>query len=130
MEAKDNTMKILKNCLKNLKYIKMMVWENYYYQKISQRRNVELKCLRKGYMFFLIWVLISWNIPLISMITMLVVLFGNGGVLDVASFNAFLKIFMMLGMGMFGIPYAIQTMIDISISIGRINKFLASEELD
>jgi hypothetical protein len=38
MEKKDNRMKLLKNVLENLKYIKIRGWENIYFAKITEKR--------------------------------------------------------------------------------------------
>jgi len=48
MDAKDKTSKFLKNTIKNLKYVKMMTWENYCYEKISSFRGKELYILKKN----------------------------------------------------------------------------------
>jgi len=48
MDAKDKTSKFLKNTIKNLKYVKMMTWENYCYEKISSFRGKELYMLKKN----------------------------------------------------------------------------------
>jgi len=48
MDAKDKTSKFLKTTIKNLKYVKMMTWENYCYEKISSFRGKELYMLKKN----------------------------------------------------------------------------------
>jgi ATP-binding cassette subfamily C (CFTR/MRP) protein 1 len=105
MKRKDNTMRLLKNCLKNLKYVKMMVWEAFYFKKISLLRNQELLGLKKNLCIFLVWVLILWNVPIASVVAMLSSMFALGDPITVVKMNVFLKIYFSVMAAMIGIPY-------------------------
>ena len=56
---RDNTISVLRNCMKNIKFIKMMAWENIYFKRISDRRNAELKYLYKTQILNLCWGLLD-----------------------------------------------------------------------
>ena len=108
----------------------MMVWESFYYQKISSLRNLELVGLRKNIIIFLIWVLILWNSPIASLVAMMSAMFGMGLLMNVVQMNVFLKVYFSVASAMSGIPYCLTFGADIMIALRRIDTFLRSDELD
>ena len=59
LSYKDNTTRFMKNTLKNLKYVKMMTWENFCFQRIGSLRALELKAMAKSYGLLTVYIFIS-----------------------------------------------------------------------
>ena len=130
MGFKDKTANFLNNVVKNLKYMKMMTWENYCFDRISAFRKNELKSLKRNNFISGQFQSLMWVAPPISFISMLTVQMALGINLYLAQLELQLKIFKFLSFGMFGLPYAINYSTDLYISLKRIDKFLRSEEID
>lgn len=131
MVAKDKKMQLLKNVLKNLKYIKMKVWENYYHAKIFLRREDELSAMKKSNFVFSIVFFLNWINPtsalLVSVLSM--IFFNPEHVFKASRILAFMKIITTILRGMSNIPVCIQFFIELKVSLKRLNLFLDSEEL-
>jgi len=74
----DLVINLLKNCLKSLKFIKMMSWEDYYYKKIEKRRNTQISLNIKMWYCQWMWGFFDMNIYTMSKIVMFSVMFLNG----------------------------------------------------
>jgi ABC-type bacteriocin/lantibiotic exporter with double-glycine peptidase domain len=46
-KATDDRMKIISEVFNNIKFIKVNAWEEYFYDKLMQKRGVEIEWLRK-----------------------------------------------------------------------------------
>ena len=68
MVAKDRKMQLLKNVIKNIKYIKLKVWEIFYHAKLYLRREGELDALKRSNFFFGIVSLLNWLNPVTSIV--------------------------------------------------------------
>jgi ABC-type bacteriocin/lantibiotic exporter with double-glycine peptidase domain len=130
LKKKDRTMVLLRNVLKNLKFVKMMGWENYYYQKISERRNQEVVYLKKMQGIFVVWNLAGWCTPTNSVVAMILCLVWNNHFWTVAEMSTFIRIFQQLIETMYGIPDCMQMLLNVRVSLNRIEKFLKCGEVD
>ena len=131
MIAKDRRMQLLKNVLKNVKYIKLKVWELYYHAKIFQRREGEMEALKKSNFVFWCVVALNWLNPTIAcnMCIASMVLFGGDDALQPARIIAFLRILTTILRGMANLPTAIQFFLEMKVSLVRLNLFLDSQDL-
>lgn len=131
MIAKDRKMQLLKNVLKNLKYIKLKCWELYYHAKIFQRRETELSALKKSNFVFSIVFFGNWFNPaaayLLTMLSM--ILLNPGNPFDVGRLLAFMKILVTILRGMGNLPICIQFFLEFRVSLKRLNIFLEADEL-
>lgn len=131
MVAKDKKLQLLKNVLKNLKYIKMKVWENYYHAKLFLRREEEISALKKsnfvfGTVFFLNWI----NPTTALVVAVASMLFFNADtVFKAARILAFMKILTTILRGMSNIPACVQFFVELKVSLKRLNTFMDADEL-
>lgn len=130
LERKDKTMLLLKNCLNNIKFVKMMAWENFYFKQICERRNKELQFILKQQYIAVAWNLIGWSFPTLAYISIIGTLLGVNRFWTLAEIQMFSRINNGLVDTIYGIPQSIQLLLDMKISVTRIDKFLNSQEID
>lgn len=131
LEAKDVRLDFFKNVIKNLKYIKMRAWENFYYYRIYELREKELYMFKlivvaMGFIFYFNW--LGPSIP-IFLVILSQAYFGEN-LYTFATFSAFLKVCYSLNEVMLTLPWSISTLFDIYISGKRVEEFLNAEEID
>lgn len=131
MIAKDKKMQLLNNVLKNVKYIKLKVWELYYHAKLYLRRENELINQKKSNFVFSIVFFLNWINPttaiVVSILSMLV--FNSAEAFTAARLLAFMKVLTTILRGMGNIPVCIQFFIEVRVSMDRLNSFLDAEEI-
>src|SRR3990167_220164 len=131
MIAKDKKMQLLNNVLKNVKYIKLKVWELYYHAKLYLRRENELINQKKSNFVFSVVFFLNWINPttaiVVSVLSMLV--FDSQNAFTAARLFAFMKVLTTILRGMGNIPVCIQFFIEVRVSIDRLNSFLDAEEI-
>lgn len=131
MESKDKRMKLLNEILNAIKYIKMNGWEQTFIEKLNKIRSSELKVLDKGYLFE---TLSSANFYLIGtegvlMTTLgLYLLFGDE--FDVKKVMTMASTFWVLAWPLQRLTEVISSTVECKVAVGRIEKFLLSEEID
>lgn len=130
-ELKNNTQSLLRNIVKNLEFIKSMVWENYYYTRITLRRNKEIKILKYNSWVYLVWIFVIWICPIIGIICMLICqVYSSTDYLIVENMVIFLKIYFLIIEAMFAIPSCVEYLSDIKSSMNKIREFLSLSEID
>lgn len=131
MIAKDKKMQLLNNVLKNVKYIKLKVWELYYHAKLYLRRENELINQKKSNFVFSVVFFLNWINPttaiVVSVLSMLV--FDSTNAFTAARLLAFMKVLTTILRGMGNIPVCIQFFIEVRVSLDRLNSFLDAEEI-
>lgn len=129
--AKDKKLQLLKNVLKNVKYVKLKVWEKYYHVKLYIRREAELSAINKSNGVFCIVFFLNWINPttalIVSVLTM--VYFKDTSSFEPAKILAFMKIVTTILRGMGNIPVCIQFFMELKVSLNRLNTFLDADEL-
>ena len=130
-DLKNNTQSLLRNIVQNLEFIKSMVWENYYYNRITFRREKEIKVLKYNSWVYLVWIFVIWICPIIGIICMLICqVHSSTDYLIVENEVVFLKIYFLIIEAMFAIPSCCEYLGDIRSSMDKIREFLGMSEID
>ena len=129
-KATDVRLNLLKNVLRNLKFIKIGVFENLFLKRVNDKRANEVFYLIKASFYggCLFFAYIIGNAAII--VSFLYCYFLSGLTLDVGSVTVLLNIFGLLQNALFGIPYSITTITDIFVSMRRLKLFLESKEVE
>ena len=108
-----------------------MVWENYYYTRITYRREKELKVLKYNSYVYLVWIFVIWVCPIIGVVCMLICqAYTSTDLIIVENMVVFLKIYFLIIEAMFAIPSCIEYLGDIKSSMNKIREFLKLSEID
>lgn len=129
-EKKTMTQSLLRNCLKNLEFIKTRVWENYIYRRIMKRRSKEIETLTYNTVVYLVWIFVIWICPIIGFILMMICV-GYNGTTDyftVENTVLFLKVYFLIMEAMFAIPSCVEYLLDIRNSMNKIRDFLDTND--
>ena len=133
MDHKDMRVKVINEILTGMKVLKMYSWEKPFIDKIGEIRQVELHSMKwvqylDAFLFF------TWNsapfLVAVSSFITYIYIDPENNVLDAKTAFVSLSLFNTLQAPFFLIPYAVQCVVQASVSVTRINKFLNSEELD
>ena len=131
MEAKDARVQSLTNVINNIKFIKIKAWENFFHYKVAVKREVELRYLFYMMIFNSGAIFLNWfcNSNLQIVFVVVITYFNPRFVtlVNISSTLAVLRIFFDVQMT---IPWVTAALIDLKVSLGRTNKFLAAEELN
>ena len=131
MVAKDRKMQLLKNVIKNIKYIKLKVWEIFYHAKLYLTREGELDALKRSNFFFGIVQLLNWLNPVTSIVlSMLSIIMLSGfSIFQAARLTAYLRVMTYILRGMGNIPLCVQFLLEMTVSLKRLNTFLDADEI-
>lgn len=130
MVNKDRKVQLLKNVLKNVKYIKQKVWEHYYHAKMYLRREAELGALKGSNFIFSIVFFLNWINPTTALtVAVLSMIIFKSDSFEPAAVLAFMKILVTILRGMTNIPVCIQFFLELRVSLKRLNLFLDADEL-
>jgi len=129
MEKKDERMAVATEILNGIKYIKMSGWENSFLKKISKVRDGELALFKKKAIIDSIITLLLELTP--NLIT--VAIFGTyiytGHDIDAKSAFTLVSTLMVLQDPVKALPDCVSTLLDLKVSLDRINKFLLAEDI-
>ena len=131
LEAKDDRMGLLKNIIKNIKYVKMRAWENFYHYKLFMSRENEIKQLRNVAFYsafgsFFVW--LSKSLALNSIL--IYKSYINLSIFGFQKISAFMRIFDVMRDILLTLPNTVTDIIDLIVSINRIQNFLQSDEIE
>ncbi|XP_065203949.1 multidrug resistance-associated protein 1-like [Planococcus citri] len=132
MQKKDDRIKLMNQILSGMKVLKLYAWEPSFEKQVLSIRNNEVKILKKqayltGISTFT-WAATSF---LVYVVTFAVyVLSDEKNVLDAKIVFVSLAIFNILKVPFFSISAMISNLVQSSVSIKRINKFLNCEDLN
>ena len=133
MNHKDMRVKLISEILNGIKVLKMYSWEKPFIKKIEEIRSVELHSLKwvqyLDSFLFLVWNSAPFLVAVGSFVTF-IYLDPENNILDAKTAFVSLSLFNTLQAPFFLLPYSIQTIVQATVSIKRINKFLNSAELD
>lgn len=132
MNLKDTRIKMMNEVLNGIKVLKLYAWEPSFEEKILEIRKKELKVLRT--MAFLnAFVSFTWTTApfLVSLVTFAVFLLSNTrNILDAEKAFVSLSLFNILRFPMSMLPQVISNIVQTSVSLNRLQKFLNNWELD
>lgn len=123
ISKRDSTISILKNCLKNIKFIKMMSWENVYFKRICDKRNQELKIIWKQQILYLFWQLSDSMAPILAYLSFIGTVLALGKFWSLAQIQAFTNNVDNLIATLQDVPLTLQHFTSINVSIKRVQKF-------
>lgn len=132
MLEKDGRVKLMNEILSGIKVLKLYAWELSFEDKILGIRDREVQKLKgqahltAGTFFF--WTSIPFLVSLVSFATF--VLVDDNNILNANTAFVSLSLFNILRAPLMLLPMMITSLIQIQVSINRINKFLNGEELD
>uniref|UniRef100_A0AAG5CWY7 ABC-type glutathione-S-conjugate transporter n=1 Tax=Anopheles atroparvus TaxID=41427 RepID=A0AAG5CWY7_ANOAO len=132
MKNKDERVKLMNEVLSGIKVLKLYAWEPSFEQQILKIRDKEVKVLKHaaylnaGTSF--IWSCAPFLVSLVTFATY--VLVDEKNVLNASTAFVSLSLFNILRFPLSMLPMLISNMVQTSVSVKRINKFLNQEELD
>ena len=128
LKYKDQRMKATTQALNSMKIIKINSWEKYFYEKIKSQREIELEYLKKMQILTLFINALSLSTSNItSLISILAHSFLSSEI-SISNILTSLYIFNSLGDPIFLFPEYISGLLDLMISLKRLETFLFSKE--
>ncbi|XP_021917145.1 multidrug resistance-associated protein 1 isoform X2 [Zootermopsis nevadensis] len=132
MKSKDERVKLMNEVLSGIKVLKLYAWEPSFEQQILKIREKEIAVLKQAAYLnastSFIWSCAPFLVSLASLATY--VLVDPSHVLDAEKAFVSLSLFNIIRMPISVIPFLIITLVQASVSIKRVNRFMNSEELD
>lgn len=130
MASKDERMKLLSEILNGIRYIKMNGSEEGFGNKLEKVRSQELEYQKKRYDRCIIWTLNSLLGSQGVLCATLGMFLLQGETFDVTKILTMASTFYVLGGPFQTVSWAMSTVVDSSIAMRRLEKFLSSEEID
>ena len=131
LKAKDARMSLLRNVLENAEYIKINGLETYFCLELYERRETELRELRKISVvmsFFLFLNGVLSQAPSLIIILLIAYCFGKG--IGDQNYLFFLQLGTNLNASLIGLFYTIKYFVTYRVSMKRIDSFLLLREID
>lgn len=130
LKAKDERMKLTTEGFDNIKILKLYNWENDFKNKILQYRETEISHLRKSYNMWTLNISLFWLCPIcVSIATIGVYQYFNSK-FSIGSMLIGLTIFSKLQVPVRTMPDAINSFLETTVSMKRIEKFIRQQEKD
>ncbi|KAG5674807.1 hypothetical protein PVAND_004755 [Polypedilum vanderplanki] len=132
MKNKDERVKMMNEILNGIKVLKLYAWEPSFEQQVLKIRDKEVHVLKQaaylnaGTSF--IWSCAPFMVALSTFATY--VLVDDNNILDAKTAFTSLALFNILRFPLSMLPMLISNMVQTSVSVKRINKFMNGEELD
>ncbi|XP_039727463.1 ATP-binding cassette sub-family C member 2 [Pteropus medius] len=132
MENKDKRIKIMNEILSGIKILKYFAWEPSFKEQIHDIRKKELKnLLAYGQLQAMIMFFLYITPVLVSVVTFSVyVLVDSNNILDAEKAFTAISLFNILRYPMTILPMVISAVLQASVSIRRLEKYLGGDELD
>ena len=131
LKSKDQKMTFLKNVLNNIQYIKTRALENFYQLRLLEYRETEIKELEFFAYVCAVFVVVVWFTRSFSLLSVLFYkTFVDSSEFGFVKIAAFLRVFDLIRKILLNLPRNLSQLIDIVVSIKRIEKFVNSDELD
>ncbi|XP_062958179.1 ATP-binding cassette sub-family C member 2-like [Cynocephalus volans] len=132
MKNKDKRLKIMNEILSGIKILKYFTWEPSFKDQVHNLRKKELKNLLTFSMMQAIIVFILYFTPiLVCVVTFSVyVLVDSNNILDAEKAFTSISLFNILRFPMGMLPMVISSMLQASVSIDRLEKYLGGDDLD
>ncbi|XP_055295156.1 multidrug resistance-associated protein 1-like [Sitodiplosis mosellana] len=132
MKNKDERVKMMNEILSGMKVIKLYAWEPSFEDQVQNIRGKEIKVMTESaYMFAgaaVIWTSAPLLVSLVSFICF--ILSDEKNILDATKAFVSISLFDILRAPLSSLPIIISILVQASVSVTRINKFMNSEELD
>merc|ERR1719400_327027 len=132
MKEKDNRVKMMNEILQGIKILKLYAWEPSFQDAVKGIRDKEIKILRQmGYLAAgtsFVWACAPFLVSLVTFATY--VLSSTEHILDAERAFVALSLFNILRFPLSMLPMMISSMVQASVSVKRIDKYMNSSELN
>ncbi|KAM6898542.1 ATP-binding cassette sub-family C member 3 [Lycodopsis pacificus] len=132
MQHKDSRIKLMNEILNGIKVLKLYAWENSFKEKVLAIRQKELNVLRKtaylGALSTMAWTSAPFLVALTTFAVFVTV--DENNVLDAERAFVSLSLFNILRFPLNMLPQVISSLVQASVSLKRIQRFLSHDELD
>lgn len=129
MKKQDERVNLTTESLNNIKMLKLYAWTDIFFTLISQKRDSELKVLKKMIWYGVMIVGTLYLFPFLLQATAFTTFIALGNHIDLSNSFVILTILTLISNPIRTLPYFIGYTIQFSISMRRIQKFLACEEI-
>jgi len=130
LSAKDQRIQITKETFENMKYLKAYNWEFEFEQKIIEKRNYELQKLKKRLYITVLNTSLFWLAPsLISIFTIGLYQYLNDKI-STTSLLMGITLFGKIKSPLFQLPQAINTLLEVFVSMKRVEEFLNQPDIN
>ncbi|XP_069809504.1 ATP-binding cassette sub-family C member 3 isoform X3 [Dendropsophus ebraccatus] len=132
MQYKDSRIKLMNEILNGIKVLKLYAWEPSFSQKVLEIRRKELNVLKKSAYLNALSTFAWTSAPFLVALTTFAVYVSvdENNILDAETAFVSLSLFNILRFPLNMLPQVISSLAQASVSIKRIQNFLANEELD
>ncbi|XP_025064482.1 multidrug resistance-associated protein 1-like isoform X2 [Alligator sinensis] len=132
MKTADQRVKLLNEILHGIKILKLYAWETFYQKKVMEIREHEIDVLKSsGYLATFSMLTLTCIPFLVSLATFgIYFLLDEENVLTAAKVFTSISLFNILRLPLFDLPAVISAVAQTKISLGRLEDFLNSEDLD
>ncbi|XP_040186825.1 ATP-binding cassette sub-family C member 3 isoform X2 [Rana temporaria] len=132
MQYKDSRIKLMNEILNGIKVLKLYAWEPSFAQKVLEIRSKELNVLRKAAYLNALSTFAWTSAPFLVALTTFAVYVSvkETNILDAEKAFVSLSLFNILRFPLNMLPQVISNLAQASVSIKRIQNFLANDELD
>lgn len=132
MKHKDERIKLMNEVLGGMKVLKLYAWEPSFQEQVQHIREREVRNLRRmayvSAVLGFLWTCAPFLVSLMSFMTY--VLMSNENVLDPQRAFVSLTLFHILRFPLSMLPMLISMLVQASVSVKRMNKYLGHEELE
>uniref|UniRef100_A0A8C3AES5 ATP-binding cassette, sub-family C (CFTR/MRP), member 3 n=1 Tax=Cyclopterus lumpus TaxID=8103 RepID=A0A8C3AES5_CYCLU len=132
MQYKDSRIKLMNEILNGIKVLKLYAWENSFKEKVLAIRQKELNVLRKtaylGALSTMAWTSAPFLVALTTFAVYVTV--DENNILDAERAFVSLSLFNILRFPLNMLPQVISSLVQASVSLKRIQRFLSHDELD
>ena len=129
MKAKAERIKATEEIFNNIKFIKTYVLENFFVNKIVEKRRIELDWLRKSYMRMIYTMANSNFTPNFMLVIIFAVYLMRGGDLTVSFIFTTISVHGTFARSLNMLPNLLGNFVDVVVSSERLANFLLSEEI-
>ncbi|XP_063312149.1 ATP-binding cassette sub-family C member 3 [Pelobates fuscus] len=132
MQYKDSRIKLMNEILNGIKVLKLYAWEPSFAQKVLEIRSKELSVLKKSAYLNALSTFAWTSAPFLVALTTFAVFVTSDdkNILDAEKAFVSLSLFNILRFPLNMLPQVISNLAQASVSVKRIQNFLASDELD
>ncbi|XP_069116796.1 ATP-binding cassette sub-family C member 10-like [Argopecten irradians] len=130
MKQKDDRTKIINEVLGGIKTIKLYTWENHFRKLIEEHRDAELRTIRKKKTISAVSSFLWTLTPILMNVLTFSIYSLTGKAITAAKMFTCLALFLKLMGSINELPYTFNTIMESVISLERIEKFVAMEDID
>ena len=130
MRNKDKRTKLVDEILNGMKILKMYAWEMSFVKKVNEIRNTEIVALKKMAYYYAVVMFILTCSPIVIMVVSFASFVLTGGILDPNTAFVSVTLFNLLRAPFTFLPILLVYLVQVHVSMKRLNKYMNSEELD